>query len=513
MPVPETRTHAVSSPSPGAPRGAAAPRRVLALLRPVAVFSVLLAAGCEGGCGQQGGRSRDGVITDAGSAAAQAEVGVARAADRAVATFGSALLAASELREELALKRRVAAARGQGGPANTGLGDKGFRRSVLLDLVDRQIVRAAAASRDLMVDPESLEAELARDPGDGSPAWKQLLRDRLLAHQLARHLIGPLDDARLREHYARREERIDVRLVRIPRTPTSKEIDRFLSERPDEVDAYYREHRQQFRTPVRRRARYFSLAVPPQADKAERARIQADATRMRQRVVDGRAELLDLVRRFSTHSSRRRDGLVGPVTRGELPAAFSVEVGGISQVHQDLEGFYFVEALEEQAPTDRPLDGALRREVAARAVVAARANLYAWGQAETIRRGMAGEMPLGPALAGVGVHPTNTGLFARGSNDQLPSIGLVPSEFIDALFSRRGPAPPEPVTQVGAALVVAQVIDHQPPDWGRFDERKAELRREILRWEARAALTRWLSEQPARRSISINYEVLMALQP
>jgi len=430
-----------------------------------------------------------------------------------VATYGSAAISAAELREELALKRRVASARGQSGPADGGFGDKGFRRSVLLDLVDRSLVRAEATRRELSVDDQSLEAELARDPGDGSAAWKQLLRDRLLAHQLARHLIGPLDDAKLRQHYQRREERIDVRLVRVPRTPTSREIDRFLAERPDEVDKYYREHRKQFRTPVRRRVRYFSLAVPPKADASERGRIEADARRFRERVAQGKAELLDVVRRFSTHSSRRRDGVVGPVTRGELPAAFSVEVGGISRVHQDLEGFYFVQVLEQQAPTDRPLDGAVRREVAARAVVAAHANRRAWEQAGSIRRGMAGEAALGPALAAAGVHPTNSGLFARGSNDHIPGLGLVPKDLIERLFGHLGPAPPEDVAEIGASLVVVQVVDYRAPDWSRFEDRKDDLRREILRWEARAALTRWLSERPSRRSITIDYEALMAIAP
>ena len=485
------------------------------------VVCLLVVAGCPGGKGREepsaNNRKGSGEASSAarggGAAQGPAWEEAGRASGQVVATFGDHEISAAKLASELALRARVSTSGSRGPLPRDRIDDKGFYRTVLVDLIDRGLVRAEAKRRGLHLGQEQRSEELARDPGDGSPEWKQLIEDRLLARELARDLLGPLDEERLRAYYRRQEERIEVRVVMVPRTPTSAEVDRFLEEQAKEVDSYYRQHREEFRTPVRRRVRYLSVTVPPRASEQERIEVQLLAEGLREQVASGRSEMVDLVRRHSQHSSRKRDGLVGPVLRAELPAAFSVPVGKVSRVHHDLAGYYFVQVLDEEAPSERPLDAALRREVAARAVVAARENRRAWRLAKAVRRGLAGEAALGPPLQEGGLHLQSTGLFARGSGDHLPGVGLVPRELIERLFATQLPAAPEPVLEVGQDLLVVQVIDRQEPQPDTFNARKEDLAREMLAREARPALTRWLAEQPERQSVVIDYEAAMAVTP
>lgn len=483
----------------------------LALALAPLVLPLLLA---PAGCSRCSSGSAEGA-GDGGDAAGPAPAAAAPGALGAgvVATFGERQVRIEDVQAALSLAQFIALRR-TGNPLPAGqLADKSFRRGLVLDLIDRRLIRAEATRLALEIPESDRQEEQARDPGDGSLAWKTLIEDRLLARALARHLLGPLDDERLRREYFLQHDKIEVRTVRVPRTPTSEEVDRFLAERPADVEAYYAEKRSEFRTPLRRTVRYLGLPVPEGASAEQQAALQRQAEELRAQVQSGQAKMVDLVRRHSGHPSRERDGLVGPVQREELPAAFAVGVGKVSRVYHDLRSFYFVEVLSVQEPADRRLDDALRREVAARAVVAKHANRHAWELAEAIRRGMAGQEPLGPLLQANGLHVQNTGLFPRGQGNHLPGIGLVPSALIDRLFAAQPMAPPEPVQEVGADLLVLQVIRRQAPDWNEYEKEKDGLPAQLLARSSRETLTRWLAASPERHAVIIDYAALMDVPP
>jgi len=478
-----------------------------------------LASGCTrcspgGGNGQEpaaGPRSTAGIAGPSAPASGAAAASGFSAGTTSVARFGDRTISAAELREALGIAQLLALRR-TGNPLLTEqLGDKSFRRSLMLDLVDRRLVREEAHRLGLQPSAADRAEESARDPGDGSAAWRQLSTDRLLGRALARHLLGPLDEPALRREWQRQQEKIEVRLVRVPRTPTSEEVDRFLAEHAERVEAYFQDRRREFRRPVRRLVRYLRLPIPAGASEEQRSEVQRQAEKLRGQVLSGEAELTELVRRHSVHASRERDGLHGPVMRTELPAAFSVGIGQLSRVYTDLDGSYFVQVLEEEPPADRPLDDSLRREVAARAVVAEHANRHAWELAEAVRWGLLGQQPLGPVLQRHGLHLESTGLFPRLEGGSLPTVGLVPEELIDRLFAARPPVPPEPVQEVGADLLVLQLVRREEPDWQEFAAEAPRLPEKILARRAREVLTGWLAARPERKDVSIDYDALLAV--
>jgi len=486
----------VSSP-PSPPQEAPRSRLATGLL-----CGLLLVAGC---------RQDRCTSPDAGEGARPAALAGAAGAplpEGVVARFGDGRITEAQLAEALRLTAAIARARGAPPPP---LEDERLRRGLIFDLVDRQLIREEAQRRGLTVDPAALQRELRLPGGDGSPAWRLLQEDRLLAHALARALLDPLDEQALRRFFTHQEARIELRWVKVPRTPTSGEVDGLLREHPEEVDRYYREHKRDFRTDSRRTVRLFQQAVPPAASAAQQQEIQQQVGALQARVARREITLLSLVP-LSTHPSRDQQGLVGPLTRAQLPAAFSVPVGGISRVYQNLEGFYFVEVLAAEESRERPLDDALRREVAARAVVARRENRRAWTLAEEVRQALAGSGRLAPLLQPNGLVLQNTGFFARGSGRSIPGVGLVPESLVERLFTLRPPVAPEPVLEVGADLLVVQLVGRREPDWSRFERERAQLPEAILADQARPALTAWLAGQPARREIQVDMERL-ALVP
>jgi parvulin-like peptidyl-prolyl isomerase len=156
----------------------------------------------------------------------------------------------------------------------------------------------------------------------------------------------------------------------------------------DEIESFYRANPPAFSQPERVRLREILIAVPPQADAAERARARARIDAIAAQLAAG-ADFADLARRHSQHPTRQWGGAHDPMARNEIAAplraaVLALQPGAISGVIESEAGFHLLRVEEWIAPTVVPLEAAREairrhlvdsrgREVLAREVAALRA--------------------------------------------------------------------------------------------------------------------------------------------
>jgi peptidyl-prolyl cis-trans isomerase D len=200
--------------------------------------------------------------------------------------------------------------------------------------------------------------------------FEAMERQRLLLQKIVRAVtsFAKVSDAELQEFYRMAKETVEVRYLVV--TP-----DRYLAaQRPAdaEIDKYYQEHKEQFRTPERAKVKYLLfraqdfqekarptatevadyikdhgeeftrplviqvrqllLNLPPKATAAERRRLETRAQELLRRVKMGE-DFASLAQQFSQdEASKHKGGDLGAVKRGQFPpewdkVAFSLKRG------------------------------------------------------------------------------------------------------------------------------------------------------------------------------------------
>jgi len=217
----------------------------------------------------------------------------------------------------------------------------------LNQLVRRTIDRQKAAELGVVISPETLEKDFQKFVEDrgGQANWPRFLghmhvteedvKGDLAAKVLHDALIAKglgdltITDAAIAEHYQTRQA------------------------------DYYK--------PRQRRLRQIFFQIPEGAGPlaAQVARSQAeDALRL----VRSGKDFAEVARTRSEGATRERGGDLGLLKKGQMPAAFdqvafSLPVGGISDMVQTELGFHLIQVVEERAGHQRPLDEGLKAEI------------------------------------------------------------------------------------------------------------------------------------------------------
>jgi peptidyl-prolyl cis-trans isomerase D len=290
----------------------------------------------------------------------------------------------------------------------------GLKKQALQNLIDQTLLLQGGESLGIRVS----DAEL-REMIRSNPVFQEggQFNERLYRVLLARNRLNPADfeakerhrllmqkivqaitsfakvsDAELREFFQMARETVEVRYLMVTQ-------EKFLAaQRPGdaEIEKYYQEHKEQFRTPDRAKVKYllfrtqdfqekakptpkevaeyikdhpeeFSrpqviqvrellLTVPPKATAAESRRIENQAQALLRQINMG-AEFALLAQKFSQdEKSKKKGGDLGPVKRGQHPGewdkvAFSLKTGevGLARTSQ---GFHLIK-VEEVKEYDR----------------------------------------------------------------------------------------------------------------------------------------------------------------
>ncbi len=355
-----------------------------------------------------------------------------------------------------------------------------FQWSLVRELMTLAFARREARQRGLTPTPEQIRAELEKIPGIAelmrlSPEERraqleprglddtdllEIGADRLVVPALQSALIPDLQSPGFRAFWDIYTARRRLRYIELHLTPNSQELDGFVTHQGPAIERYYKEHAARFSTPGMRRVSVAQRHLAPNAPPEEEARLRRELEEVRSRVNDEGADFAALARQISDHPNAQDGGALGWILRAQLPEAFDAPVGRVSEVQRFSEGLRVLLVHEARPTQERPLDGPLRREIAALLLrergpnpdqlQRAKRLLAAWREA-----GRDGGPALDAALKQEGVTLQETPSFLPSQDPFVPGIGDAPAlvGLIPSLSPERWLLD-QPVVVSGRVLIV-----------------------------------------------------------
>ncbi len=133
----------------------------------------------------------------------------------------------------------------------------------------------------------------------------------------------------------------------------SQEVDQKLKVTDAQVAAYYEENKAKYMKPEEYRAALILVKVPPSSTKEQRAGFRKKADDLLLQCRKG-ADFGDLAAKNSDDMSRIKGGDLGLLHTGQMEEVFEsqikkMKVGEISEVMEQLAGYYFVKLMERKA--------------------------------------------------------------------------------------------------------------------------------------------------------------------
>ncbi len=260
-----------------------------------------------------------------------------------------------------------------------------FQQRTVISLLDIHLTRRLARELGVEVTAEEGEAWLARQArlarfaaldaagrrsllaefGLGGADLDEIGRDSALAEKLSVSLAPSPDEETLWTAYRLEREQITLHFVAVPNTPSSRTLDAFVAAHGAEIEAYYKDHPSEFAVPPSRKVRALRRTLTRGALSDEVAAVRAQLDGLRLRAMGGE-DFEALARASSQAPEAASGGSMGYVVKRQMPEAFQVAVGEISEVHRDKEGLYILKVEEELPAHQQPLTTPTRREIAAR---------------------------------------------------------------------------------------------------------------------------------------------------
>jgi peptidyl-prolyl cis-trans isomerase D len=251
---------------------------------------------------------------------------------------------------------------------------------------------------------------------------------------------------------------------------------------PQELQAYYDQHRDEYRVPEQVKVRHILIKAPlPGADgkvdqKAADAALKKAEDVLKQ--VKAGGDFAQLAEKNSEDpGSAKQGGDLGWIGRGRTvpefeKAAFSLAKGQTSELVKSSYGFHIIHVDDKQeahvkllAEVKNEIEDKVKQEKVTRATEAA-GNLLL-SQARNVG--------LDKAAAAKGLQPITTDFVSR--TDNLPGLGA-PPQFMDAVFNANDKAAPD-VVQVPQGYAVFQVLEIKPPSTPTFDEIRSRVETEF----------------------------------
>jgi peptidyl-prolyl cis-trans isomerase D len=272
-----------------------------------------------------------------------------------------------------------------------------------------------------------------------------------------------------------------------------------------DLQAYYDQHRDEFRAPEQVNVRQILIKTPLPGSDGKVDQKGVDGARRKAddalKQLKAGAKFEDLAKKYSEDPSSKNGGSVGWIKRGGFPvqevdkAAFSLAKGGVSDVINA--GYAFVilkiddkqdahlKALAEVKDQIEPLIKQQKAQQAAESTASAMLS-----QART-----AG---LDKAAAAKGMQVVATDFISR--TDSLPGLGSSP-QFTDAVFATAEKSPPDQV-QVPQGFAIFELVAIKPPATPAFEEIRSRVETEFKNERAGTLLTQKTQELADRAKAS-----------
>jgi peptidyl-prolyl cis-trans isomerase D len=425
--------------------------------------------------------------------------------------------------------------------------EKRLKQETLAQMVNEEVMLGTARARGMAISDEQLAAEIqsvdiflvdgkfspeqyerwVRSQGYVTEGFEEVLRRSLLVSQLqtgvgtAAFLTGPelgrvealrgqtrtfsyltvpaarfLPDVQAdeqaieayyrdhREEFVQPEE-VDVEYVAIGREALADGI----AVADEEVRQRYEAQRASYRVPEQRRARHILLGLQEGADDEAVTAATAKAREILERMRAGES-FEDLARAHSEDpGSAQRGGDLGLFARGVMvgpfeEAVFAMQAGDLSEPVRTPFGIHLIRLDEVQPESTRAFEevaGEIRREIQLERTE----GLY-FEQAERLAN-LAFEHPdsLEPAAQALGLTVQATGFFGRaGGVGPAAEPKLVTAAFSESVLAQGHNS--EPVELRDNRVVVLRVREHRPASQRTLEEVRAEVERRVRAEAAKA---------------------------
>jgi peptidyl-prolyl cis-trans isomerase D len=366
--------------------------------------------------------------------------------------------------------------------------EQGLRDQILLDKL-RNLITGSA-----LVTDDDVRREFAKQNTKVKFDYAVLRKDDLLKQ------INP-NEAELKAFYERNKatynnsipEKRKVRYVVLD----SAKIEAGVSVSREDMQAYYDQHRDDYRVPEQVNVSHILIKIPlPGPDgKAdpkgvEEARKKAEDVLKQLKAGENFGEL---AKKYSEDpGSGKSGGSLGWIGKGRTvpefeQTAFSLAKGETSGLVQSSYGFHIIRLDDKQAAHVKTLDevkdqieGSIRQQKAAQAAASQVNGLLSQARSAGLDK----------AATAKGLNVISTDFVSR--TDSLPGIGSAP-QFMSAVFGQAEKAPPDQV-QVAQGYAIFEVLAVKPASTPTFEEIRSRVEEEFRNERVAALLTQKTQE-------------------
>ncbi len=282
-------------------------------------------------------------------------------------------------------------------------------------------------------------------------------------------------------------------------TLSSDSIAKSIEPTEEELHRYYEEQQQAFAEPEQRHIRHILIAVPPEASPETKQQALAKALEIKQRLEQGE-DFAKLAQQFSDDpGSKAQSGDLGFIRKGLLEknfeaAAFSLPEGKISDPVETPFGYHLIQVTAIKPATFKPFEAV--KEQIRRDIQRQEAETRFYELAEKLAQ-LAYEDPhsLEPAATALGLKIESTDLFTRDQGEGIAAHPKVrAAAFSEEILSGNNS---EPIEVEAGTLIVLRVRQHLPPKQLSLDEVRDQiailLRNQKARQATEAQAKDWLA--------------------
>ncbi len=266
---------------------------------------------------------------------------------------------------------------------------------------------------------------------------------------------------------------------------------------PDDLRAYYDQHRDQYRVPEQVKVSHILIKTPlpgpdGKVDEKGVAEAQRRAEDILKQLKSG-AKLEDLAKKYSEDpGSAKQGGSLGWIGKGQTvpefeKTAFSLPKGQIIGLVKSSYGFHIIRVDDKQEAHMKTLDE-VKAEIEP-LLKHQKAQQIAQQKADALLK-QARAQGLDAAAAAQGVPVITSDFFSR--KDMLPGLGPAP-QFMDAVFSEPENSPPD-VAPASQGIVVFQLTGVKPAATPTFEEIRSRVEEEFKNERSSALLSQKVQE-------------------
>src|SRR6266852_1534715 len=310
--------------------------------------------------------------------------------------------------------------------------------------------------------------------------FEQSEKDRILIRKLHALVSSSafVGDPEVRDEFNRRNTKVKFEYAVI----TQADILKALHPADEELQAYYDQHREEYRVPEQVKVSHILIKTPlPAPGAKEDQKAIADARTKAEGVLKelkAGGDFGKLAEKYSDDpGSAKSGGDLGWIGRGRTvpefeKAAFSLGKGQTSDLVKSSYGFHIIHVEDKQdahlktlAEVKREIEERVKQQKVARATEAAANALLSQARADGFDK----------AAAAKGQAAVTTEFFRR--TDNLPGLATNP-QFMDAVFNEAEKAPPD-LVQVPQGYVVFQLLGIRSPATPTFEEIRSRVESEF----------------------------------